>query len=174
MKILILIFSFLVISIVDIKSEEITRSSLYYIKFGVCDPPSDRPMILPNFGVGARFQRDYYGLDLSINTSSIVLINYASIKGLFLYYPYPEKKNQFYIGVGPGVGYHLSAGLWGSSSTKTSGSLEALIGYEFRHAEYFKTFVQLEFSQPFCSFSSSHYSSNKYNPGIAFTLGMGF
>lgn len=91
-----------------------------------------------------RLQKNSYGLDLSANLDSVILINYFSLKPLFLFYPYPEKKNQFYLGIGPGFGYQLSAlptGLPNRSASKAQGCLssEGLIGYEFRHHSHFKT-----------------------------------
>jgi hypothetical protein len=47
------------------------RSSLYYMKLGAIHPPGDSSGILPNFGLGARFQRGYYGFDLSANLESV-------------------------------------------------------------------------------------------------------
>lgn len=107
--------------------------------------------VLPTIGLGARFQKNKHGFDISANFSSLIFTNYASLKGLFLFYPYPEKKNQFYLGVGPGIGYHLNFVPMGSpygtaSDSRGSVTLEGVLGYEFRHSKHLKTFIQLEIS----------------------------
>lgn len=154
------------------------RSSLYYLKLGVTHPPGNFSGILPSFGLGARFQRGYYGFDLSANLGSIVFINYASLKGMFLFYPQPERKHQLYFGIGPGIGYHLSSvpmgGPFGATSDQRGNvTLEGVLGYEFRHAHHFKTFIQLELSQPTFGFGG-HGRRCSYKPGVALTGGIGF
>lgn len=153
------------------------RSSLYYLKLGVIHPPGDSTGILPSFGLGARFQRGYYGFDLSANLGTAIFINYASLKGLFLFYPRPEKKHQLYCGIGPGIGYHLSSVPLGQpfgAATSKCGhvTLEACLGYEFRHTDHFKTFIQLELSQPIVGFGG--HGSRSYKPGVAVVGGIGF
>lgn len=154
------------------------RSWLYYMKLGATNPPGDSSGILPSFGLGVRSQKDHYGFDLSGNLGSIVFINYASLKGLFLIYPQPEKKHQLYFGIGPGIGYHLSSipmgSPFGSASDKRGiVTLEGVLGYEFRHAHHFKTFVQIELSQPIFGFGGNGGRCH-YKPGIALTAGIGF
>ncbi len=150
------------------------KSSLYYVKLGVAHSSSG----LANFGFGARFQRDYCGFDLSANLSTLVFINEASLKGIFLYYPQPEKRHQLYFGIGPGVGYHSASvpmgGPYGSATTEYGNiTLEGVIGYEFRHSQHFKTFIQLELSQPIFIFGKHTYHS-RYKPGAALMGGVGF
>ena len=149
-------------------NEEEKRNSLYYFKLGVATPPgmSNYVSDLPNICIGARFQKNYYGVDLSANITSIVVINYFSLKSVFLLYPLPEKKHQLYLGLGPGAGYEVDI-----FREYGSLNLEGVLGYEFRHHRHFKTFVQFEISQPV--FSGSPYNS-KYVPGIALSIGAGF
>lgn len=177
-KKILFILSFLFCLLLSLDAEEEKRSSLYYIKLGITHPPGDSSGILPSFGLGARFQKDCYGFDLSANLGSIVFINYASLKGLFLFYPQPEKKHQLYCGIGPGIGYHLSfvpiGQPFGSTSNECGNmTLEGVLGYEFRHARHFKTFIQLELSQPTFGFGG-HGPHTSYKPGVALTGGIGF
>ena len=157
-------------------AEEENRSSLYYMKLGAVFPPGDSAYVLPVYGIGTRFQRSYYGIDLSANVATTGSINYLSLKGLFLFYPHPEKKNQFYLGIGPGIGYYTTAGLidpYASRSHEcTMATLEGVIGYELRHSQRFKTFVQLEPSQPVFQLTDDH--PCRYKPGVALTFGIGF
>lgn len=166
-----LLFSFV------LHAEQENRSSLYYLKLGATYPPGDSSGILPTFGLGTRFQRDYYGFDLSANLASIVFINYASLKGIFLFYPQPEKRSQLYFGFGPGIGHHLTSvpmgGPFGGATTEYGkATLEGVLGYEFRHTQHFKTFIQIELSQPIFGFSR-HYHCG-YKPGVCLTGGFGF
>lgn len=155
-------------------SAEEKRSSLTYLKLGGSYSPGDASAILPSFGLGTRFQRNSFGCDLSANLSSVLFINYASVKGICLFYPQPEKRHQSYVGIGPGFGYYFReipmGGSYGSASTQYGmATLEALLGYEFRHARHLKTFIQLELSQPLYNFDKKF-----YRPGLALTGGIGF
>lgn len=170
------IFFFLTSSFLHANQEK--RSALYYVKLGAAHPPGTSSAILPSFGLGARFQKDSYGFDLSTNINSLIFINYTSLKGVFLFYPRPEKRHQLYFGMGPGLGYHLISvpmgGHYGSATTKYGDiTLEGLVGYEFRHANHIKTFIQLELSQPSYVFGRPKLH-NRYKPGIALTGGLGF
>ena len=171
-----LLFFLLISSVLHADQEK--RSSLYYVKLGATHPPGSSSGILPSFGLGVRFQKDYYGCDLSANLGSVVFVNYASLKGMFLYYPRPEKRHQLYFGCGPGLGYHLTSvpmgAPFGSATTEYGNiTLEGAIGYEFRHARHFKTFIQLELSQPTFNFGGYKHRSS-YTPRVALTGGFGF
>lgn len=159
-------------------SDQETRSSLYYIKLGAAHPPGNSAVILPSCGIGTRFQRDNHGFDLSANLGSVVFVNYASLKGLFLFYPQPERQHQLYYGVGPGLGYHLASvpmgGPFGGGTTEYGNiTLEGVLGYEFRHASHFKSFIQLEISQPSMGFGR-HRIYCRFTPGVALHGGFGF
>lgn len=162
----------------NLHASDVKRSSLCYVKLGITHPPEDSSDILPGFGMGTRFQKGHYGLDLSANLSSMVFINYASLKGTFLFYPQPEKRHQLYFGLGYGIGYHLSlvpmCGPFGNTSSEYRHiTLEGVLGYEFRHSRHFKTFVQVEFSQPTLNFGRDKHRWD-YKPGVALTGGFGF
>jgi hypothetical protein len=172
----IFLFFFLISSVLHANPEK--KSSLYYMKLGAVYPPGGSSDILPNFGLGARFQRGYYGFDLSTDLGSLVFANYASLKGVFLLYPRPEKRHQHYFGIGPGLGYHLTSvpmgGPFGNGTTEYGNiTLEGFVGYEFRHARHFKTFIQLEISQPTFIFGRHTYHSS-YKPGVALIGSFGF
>lgn len=175
LKILIL---FLAVGLMSTLSAfETKKSSLYYVKLGATHPPTDFS-VLPMVGVGARFQRDEYGLDLSANVGSIIFNNYVALKGVFLFYPYYEKKNQFYVGVGPGVGHYENSVVIGEHFGVKSHecrflTIEGVVGYEFRHARYFKTFIQIELSQP-AVILKGNVRHHRYKPGVACNAGVGF
>lgn len=177
MKTKLLITLFFLGFVSNLTAFEVKKSSLYYLKLGASNPPGNSG-VLPTLGIGARFQKNAWGLDLSGNLNSLILINYISLKGSFLYYPFPKKRNQFYIGMGPGIGYHVSSIPMGQPYGATSnqhGSLtvEGIMGYEFRHSALFKTFIQLEVSQPVLNFGEREKCQN-YKPGLAISVGLGF
>lgn len=170
------IFFFLTSSILHANQEK--GSSLCYIKLGAAHPPGTSSAVLPSFGLGTRLQKDYYGFDLSANINSLIFVNYASLKGAFLFYPQPGKSHQFYFGMGPGLGYHLTSvpmgGPYGSATTDYGNiTVEGLVGYEFRHSNHLKTFIQLELSQPSYVWGRPK-PHNGYKPGVALTGGLGF
>lgn len=153
------------------------QSSLYYMKFGAQLVPGERTIVLPTLGLGARYQWDRHGCDFSVNGSSLIFFNYFSFKALYLYYPMPERKNQLYFGVGPSIGYY-AGGIPGPGDCRGCGeygcvNLEGLVGYEFRHSRHFKTFVQLELTQP-AIYTHSTRKHGHYAPGVAITGGLGF
>ena len=167
---------FIIIFCSQLTAEEPKDHSLYYLKFGVSHPPGDSFDVLPVSGLGIRFQKEDHGYDLSVNLASALFINYVSIKGVFLLYPRQEKPYPFYYGFGQEVGCYLDLvpmgqPFGGVSHTHGIIALEVLLGYEFRQAQHFKTFIQLELSQPICNFGMSHH---RYQSGLALTAGIGF
>lgn len=153
------------------------RSSLIYFKLGGIYPPQETKVVLPNFGIGARYQKGHYGFDVSLNLGSLVFVSCASVKGMVLFYPYPEKLHQFYYGIGPGLGYQergIPMGLpfGGAGYAWWNVNIEGVLGYEFRHSAHFKTFIQLEVSQPVYQFGGKYRGS--YMPGVAIMGGIGF
>ncbi len=66
----------------------------------------------------------------------------------------------------------MGGSLGSATSESSSLNFEGILGYEFRHNPHFKTFIQLEISQPvFYIKSRSH---QNYTPGVALSLGVGF
>lgn len=161
--------------LLKLEAEEPKKSTLYYLKLGAINPPGGP--VLPELGLGIRHQKGNYGFDINANLGSLLFINYATVKGLFLYYPRPEHRHQLYFGAGPGFGYYLSyypmgGSYKGASEKEGILTLEGVMGYEFRHTPHFKTFVQLEFTQPLCGFGPVKRRS--FQPGAAITGGIGF
>lgn len=141
----------------------------YYVKMGAAYPP------LPTFGIGARFQHGQNGFDLSANIDSLLIFNYGEIKGLYLYYPYPEEDHPVYMGIGLGVAYRINLfndkGLYGYSGGTIP--IHFVFGREFRKNHHLKTFVQLEVSQPVIHFDRLN-GNHSYAPRVAAVFGLGF
>lgn len=169
LKIYFLILVLFICSI-NLKAYEHKNATLVYLKAGASSIPSVSSHLLPTVGLGGRFQRDHYGCDLSANLTSEIFTNYLFLRGLFLYYPQLQKKHPFYVGVGPGLGYY---GEW--YATHKMLTVDAVLGYEFRHAPHFKTFIQLELSQPaFVWDAQSSHRHYGYHPGWGLHAGIGF
>lgn len=166
---------FLLIPFIGYADQE-KRFSLYYVKLGGAHSADSSSGFLPEFGLGVRFQQDKYGFDLSTNLGSAIFVNDLSLKGVFLFYPWPKSQYQLYFGAGPSVGYHLVSvpmgQPFGGSTTKCQQLfLEGFLGCEFRRTHRCKTFFQMELSQPVVVLSGhKHYSK----PGVALTGGIGF
>lgn len=162
-----------------VANEYVKVRPLYYLKLGATQVPGEREEILPTLGIGARFQKEYYGVDVSANLSSMLFLsNYVSLKGMFLYYPQPHRRDQLYFGVGPGIGYR-SVAILGCGPMVRGGSfehgllnLEGVVGYEFRYHHHFKPFIQLEISQPVCYLKDK--LRHNFTPGLTVLLGIGF
>jgi hypothetical protein len=143
--------------------------------------PGVQTVVLPGIGLGARYQWERHGCDISINASSLVFFNYFSLKALYLHYPMPERKHQLYFGCGPSIGYY-AGGTPGPSrmgggrcNEYTCLNLEGVVGYEFRHARHFKPFVQLELTQPVVYMHTGiNHRKGDHAPGVAITGGLGF
>jgi hypothetical protein len=169
------LFIFLLI-IPALNAFEEQESSLRYLKMGAVHPPAQSGEgVVPTFGLGMRCQRDHYGYDLSLNLGTLIFTNEVSVKGMFLYYPYPEQKNQLYLGMGPGVGYHVDVIPMGAPYGGTSHeygylTAEGVAGYEWRPARPIKPFVELGISQPVAHFRGR--ASHK--PGSGLSFGFGF
>lgn len=174
-----LLFSSLLLT--SLSANEEKSSTLFYVKLGMMHPfdiSTRSNDVLPIFGVGARLQKGNIGFDASANLATIALVNYASLKGVFLVYPLPEKRNQLYFGVGPGIGEvtDVFPSLFGEEETNELGMLtvEGVVGYEFRHTPCFKTFIQLELTQPVVRFSYRNDGRDYFKTAIALTVGAGF
>lgn len=163
------LFLFLFISGISsiLHADQENNSSLYYVKLSA-PVPLRYGSILPTFGVGARFQRDYYGFDLSANLVPYKSFRYGYLKGICLYYPQPENKNQLYFGFGPGIGSFFSSRTRNRPGIVT---LNGVVGYEFRHTPHFKTFIEIELTEPILSFGKH---PRVDGPGVVLTGGVGF
>jgi len=160
--------AFLLLSLVPFLAEAMPQRN-YYAKIGAVIPPGD-VIALPNVGLGARFIKEKYSLDLSVSLGSLIFFNYASVKGVFLYH-----KKSLYMGVGPGLGYYESSvpmgGPFGAATTSSKMlNIEGVVGYQFRKGHRVKPFVQLELSQPTLCFGSA----STHRPGLALSSGLAF
>lgn len=153
------------------------RSSLNYIKFGGVYAPSTCELPLPNMGIGIRRQWNHYGFDASLNIGSLLVVNHLALKAVGLYYPFPERQNQFYWGLGLGLASSANIELYKSNPSfpkRAHITGEALIGYEFRPVDGLKKFIQLEVSQPLMYKNSSLCDRRSHIPDIAIMWGIGF
>lgn len=169
MKKIVILVIVLIASVTSIFANDANTSSMFYFKGGASLPPcqvSKRHVPVPAVGLGYRWQKGNTGFDLSLSAGSLFVINYASVKGLFLFYPNPER-SRFYFGVGPGYVHNVSI-----DNSNRCLSLEGVIGYEFASSYRCKPFIQLEITQPVVTFKSRF--SSKKTPGVTVMFGIGF
>lgn len=169
MKKIITLIILLIVCVTTVFANEASSSSMVYFKGGASLPPcqvSKRHVPVPSVGLGYRWQKGRTGFDLSLNAGSLFVVNYASVKGLFLFYPNPQE-SRFYFGVGPGYVHNVSI-----DNSNRCLSLEGVIGYEFASSCRCKPFIQLEITQPVVTFKSRF--SSKKTPGVALMFGIGF
>lgn len=115
----------------------------------------------PMVGLGVRVQEGFQGMDFSANICPLnppKSLRLFQIRGLYLYYP---KRVGFYCGGG--------LGLLNEPETlkHLSGSLEAVIGYEWKIARTIPIFLAVNGTVPF----SHPYVVGRVWPGLTFGLG---
>jgi hypothetical protein len=136
-----------------------------YVKPGIVVTPGDH-YVVPSTGAGVRVSKDHFGADVSANWA---IKHYGSGKGLLLFYPSPDDKNRFYFGAGGGYAHsnRNERTPYGRPRPESGPTADGVVGYEWRHSENIKSFLQLEVAQPV----SSH---RQKSPGFAISYGIGF
>lgn len=115
-------------------------------------------------GAGYRFHKNAHGADLSVNYASMSGESWTGGRALYLFYPFLNPDNGFYIGAGTGITYGtldiedsmpplLGNGKGGASihNHKIYPTLETTIGYEFFAGKKITLFTQIDLSIPFGS-----------------------
>jgi len=131
--------------------------SFIYLKMGVSDSQPvdaiDSVKVVPGLGLGYRLASGASAIDISASYNRRFTRTdegkrdtyfYTVPKANYLYYTSPAKDNSFYLGGGLA---------WGGLKTKDSREFmglipNAAIGYEINRKAAFRTFVQLDVSQP--------------------------
>lgn len=151
-----------------------------YVKFGGASPENIRE-INGVYGLGARYQLDYFGIDVSMNMESGEFLENYSVKAIPMFYPAPNASSQIFVGLGAGY-TRVDTGETGETSKTT----ELILGREFLRSSPLKTFLQFEISQPM-ELSEVEEDKNEFSvmpipmgpfkglrPSIALQMGVGF
>ena len=134
-------------------SEKTSLNKSYtYLRMGVTDTyPTNSVQIVPGLGLGYRLSAGDGALDLSANytrgkglTGEETSYFYTLPKATYLHYLAPTKGQSVYAGAGLAFG-----GMKNKEGTKFQGLIpSATVGYEMNRKTNFRSFVQLDVSQP--------------------------
>jgi len=112
-------------------------------------------MLMPTAGVGYRVQNTTTGFDLNISAATVDVNSFYHIRGnaLWLYYPKPDIRSQFYFGAGPGlhkIYLHLADEEHEEEYDIHLGALtpELVVGHEKSLESGMKRFYQIQVTPP--------------------------
>lgn len=118
-------------------------NSIGYFSIGV----GPLPLLLPNFGLGYRFQRNHQGADISLQVATIVTITQVKANLIYDYYFKPNLNSQFYLGLGVGVsGLFENKRHWKKSTACFSPEL--VFGKQYQNETKDLRFTQIQISFP--------------------------
>lgn len=146
------------------------KHSFTYIKMGAGHVNTAATGFGPALGIGRRYERGDFAIDISINLAGNNKNLYYSIpKMMYLRYLTPCETNSLYYGGGLSFG-----GMASKSKSKNFVGLmgELALGYEMNRDQAIRTFVELDVSQGIIPFNYNHKLS--YNPALSLAFGVGF
>ena len=136
-----------------------SRNWFGYMRMGLSDSrPTDVKNVLPGLGAGARYSIGSGAIDLSASyTGDNPFVDqtetyfYTVPRLSYLYYATPSKEQSFFGGAGLAYG-----GLKSSDTTLFNGLIPSIsLGYEMNRLQNWRSFVQLDISQPAVATASS-------------------
>lgn len=159
------------------------RNWFGYMRMGLADSrPTDASRVLPGLGLGWRYALPVGAIDISTSYTGTDAFSkeqdtyfYTVPRASYLYYATPAKQQSVYLGAGLAYG-----GLKTTDATTFQGLVpSASIGYEMNRHENWRSFVQLDVSQPAVNVSfSDGFSMNlakaSLGPVAEFSLGFGY
>ena len=128
------------------------------------------PIPLPVFGLGYRTQTGHHGIDLSLQTSTVVIATAVKANILYLHYFKPSYTSEFYAGGGISPGVLLGLG------NRAFISPEFVVGKQYRNESDDLRFFQMQVSFPTFSQKSPHHHRIDILdvPLVVFSYGLGF
>ena len=175
------------LSTTDLPKEKITTvekispssKSFTYLKMGAMDTyPTDTVQIVPGLGLGYRLNTGDGAVDFSANYTRGTGLNgkevtyfYTFPKVSYLHYLSPSKSQSLYVGAGLAFG-----SLKNKEMAKFIGLIpSATLGYEMNRKANFRSFLQLDVSQPAVAAKLTRNDGVKFpGPVAEFSLGVGF
>jgi hypothetical protein len=144
-------------------AEEKVTAKIPYVSIGL----GPAPVPLPIFGVGYRAQWDHYGVNGSVNVSTLYWV--TGVKGslLFNYYKKPNLDSQFYFGIGPAVGLGIE------KRVGVAFASEFAFGKQYINEAGDLRFCELTIDFP-CAVDSKHGVKVFPIPIVIFNYGIGF
>lgn len=145
------------------KAQEEVINSTNYFSIGV----GPLPVLLPNFGLGHRYQNNHHGFDVSLSGTTIVIFSQVKASALYDYYFKPNLNSQFYMGAGLGMG-----GIFGNRDVCHEKcffvSPEFVFGKQYKNEAKDTRFIQAEVSWPTIG------RGTLWMPLVVFSYGMCF
>jgi hypothetical protein len=158
------------------------RNWFGYMRMGVTDSrPTDAKQVLPGLGLGLRYALPDGALDLSTSYTGVDAFAedatsyfYTLPRVSYFYYTSEAKQQSFYAGAGLAYG-----GIKGKDDASFNGIIPSVtLGYEMNRHENWRSFVQLDVSQPaFATTTSSPFASvasASLGPIAEFSVGFGY
>ncbi len=158
------------------------RNWFGYMRMGIAESrPTDAAQVLPGLGLGVRYALPVGALDLSASYTGVDAFAeeatsyfYTLPRLSYLYYMTPTKQTSFFGGAGLAYG-----GLKGKGDASFSGIVPSVsVGYEMNRLENWRSFVQLDVSQPaFATLAERPFAkvaSASLGPIVEFSLGFGY
>lgn len=166
-------------NLVDSKME---RNWFGYMRMGLADSrPTDVKQVLPGLGLGLRYALPVGAIDISASYTGVEAFQdeantyfYTLPRVSYFYYATPAKQQSFYAGAGLAYG-----GLKGDNDASFTGIVpSATLGYEMNRHENWRSFVQLDVSQPAVATSTTNpytkLASADLGPIAEFSVGFGY
>jgi hypothetical protein len=122
-----------------VSEEQNVNQQFGYVSLGV----GPLPVPLPAFSVGYRSQKNHHGMDVGLQTTTMLDVTQMKANLLYEYYFKPSKVSQFYMGggIGPSV-------VFGSGDTAAMISPEFVFGKQYRNESRDLRFFQAQISFP--------------------------
>lgn len=164
--------------LVDSKME---RNWFGYMRLNVTDSRPDAKQVLPGAGLGLRYDLPVGAIDVSASYTGmdafreeVTTYFYTLPRVSYFYYATPAKQQSFYGGAGLAFG-----GMKTTDAVTFTGLIPSVsLGYEMNRHENWRSFVQLDVSQPAFATSTGKpfmsLASIDLGPVAEFAVGFGY
>lgn len=126
----------------------------------------------PTIGFGKRVQKSkHHGYDFSMDIHSVILINFLSLKGQYMYFFNESPQKQFYLG--SGFNFESPCHILLPVELKSI-SLEVTPGIQYKTQTGKIRFLQLDISQPLYMNHNSFEKHYHHFPVVGLSYGFGF
>ncbi len=163
-------------------NSKMDRNWFGYLRMGPSNSrPTDIKQVLPGLGLGLRYALPVGAIDLSASYTGVDAFAaeatsyfYTLPRVSYFYYATEAKQESFYAGAGLAYG-----GIKGTDDASFNGIIPSVtLGYEMNRHENWRSFVQLDVSQPALSTSTAtpyaSVASASLGPIAEFSVGFGY
>ena len=166
----------------SLQDSKMDRNWFGYMRLGMADSrPTDAKQVLPGLGLGVRYDLPVGAIDVSASYTGVDAFAeesktyfYTLPRVSYFYYATPAKQQSFYGGAGLAFG-----GLKTTDAVTFSGLIPSVsLGYEMNRHENWRSFIQLDVSQPAFATSKDRpfmsLASIDLGPVAEFSVGFGY